>query len=141
MLYDSLVNAKFFSATKIFPPMGMARQGESEEADYIKSLQGQSQVPVLLNEISEIYRSRFITVNLGEFAGSWQQKRELYPEEFKTVFSEEDLANFKSPLLWIKVELPVNFDRERLENTILYLNCFPAMNLKPNELRYKTKAH
>ncbi len=140
VLYDSLANAKFFIGDKKIPiHQGLVHQATYDEADYIRSIQGNTQIPVLQNEMNEFYKNRFLTLNLGEVKDYLQQHKSLYPKVFDDCFNADDLSELKTSLLWIKMQLPVNFDREKTENTLMFLNCFPVMNLKPNELRYKTE--
>ena len=140
VLYESLVNAKFFIGNKkLSTHHGLAHQATYDEADYIRNIQGNTQIPVLQNEVNEFYKNRFITVQLTDVKNTLHENKAYYPAEFSECFSAADLEKMKASLLWVKMELPVNFDREKIENTLVFLNCFPVINLRPHELRFKTE--
>lgn len=89
-------------------------------------------------KINSNYHSCFITLeddkNLLERN---QFKKSNYPDAFKQLYNESDLLALNQPLLWFKVTFPAAFTAEALDEMVVLLNCFPIMNLRYNELRYR----
>jgi len=52
----------------------------------------------------------------------------LISEQFKEYFDQIDLEEYDEKLFWIKLKLPVTFDREELEKLEVNLNVFPIIN-------------
>lgn len=70
------------------------------------------------------YENYLYAVNISE--GSKEKK--LITKQFKDIFDALDLEDFDEELFWIKLKLPVAFDRTEIGNLEVSLNVFPVVN-------------
>ncbi len=89
-------------------------------------------------KINTIYHNCFVTIDDDKNLLERNQfKKSNYPEAFKQTFNESDLLAMNQPLVWFKITFPAAFNAEALDEMVVLLNCFPIMNLRFNELRYR----
>lgn len=86
--------------------------------------------------ILKLYDYQFVTVT-GEIDNS-EEKRKKMPDELKSYFSEDMVEGSLSPLLWIKVSFPSNFEDYMLESFFVSINAFPVINKKICSKHFKT---
>ncbi len=105
---------------------------ENEDADQFAAQKVQK-------EIFSIYKNRFVTSNgfKNEYKYNPYDSLKKYPEEFEDSFSQEDLAKLTDKCLWIKVKFPALFNDSLMEDTFVSINCFPVVNKKLNQVRYR----
>ena len=108
------------------------QNSEMEDADQVAAQKVQK-------EIFSIYKNRYVSFNgfKNDFKYNPYDSLKFYPEEFEDSFSPEDLKQLTEKHIWIKVKFPALFNESLLEDTFVSINCFPVVNKKLNQLRYR----
>jgi len=108
------------------------QNAEVEDADQVAAQKVQK-------EIFSIYKNRYVSFNgfKNDFKFNPYESLKFYPEEFEDSFSPEDLKQLTEKQVWIKVKFPAVFNESLLEDTFVSINCFPVVNKKLNQLRYR----
>jgi len=88
-------------------------------------------------QIYDFYNQRFITLLSTPGGRITEDDKEKYPQNFKELLSEKELTKFTEPLLWIKISFPSVFTEFVLDDLLVSINCFPVMNRKLTEVRYR----
>lgn len=105
-------------------------EGNMADSDVIHSVK---------KNINNFYEKKFITIADDEFAAEDNQTKP-YPDIFKSSFSPPVLQKITGKSVWIKIVFPTNIQPEILNELIVKVNAFPAMNCKLNELRYRLRS-
>lgn len=91
---------------------------------------------------NDYYNNQFLQIdddkNLFE---RHQFKKQNYPDTLRNVFNESDLNRFNKPLIWFKVTFPAAFDSFTLDEMFVYINSYPILNLRYNEIRYRLQSY
>ena len=95
--------------------------------------------PTLERKIKQFYQDQFITLSPSKNE-NFQLKEEFFPDELEGTFSDSEKKAFKSKLYWFKLVFPPNFDQTILNEIIVSTNCFPIVNRKLNEVRYRLQS-
>lgn len=95
-------------------------------------------ISLMENDIKNIYNGKFISIKDSSIKNSTDLKQN-YPPSFKTAFAENDLQKLNDKLLWIKIVFPAAMKQEHLDEAYVYLNTFPVMNRRLNDLKYRLK--
>ncbi len=82
----------------------------------------------LEGNILQYYHRQYLTI-VKDGQDVIQKK---YPEEFKTIFSTEQLLELKEDLVWIKIEFSGLSSQHPLNDLYCSINCLPVMNRKLN---------
>ncbi len=108
------------------------QNSEVEDADQVAAQKVQK-------EIFSIYKNRYVSFNgfKNDFKFNPYESLKFYPEEFEDSFSPEDLKQLTEKQVWLKVKFPAVFNESLLEDTFVSINCFPVVNKKLNQLRYR----
>ncbi len=108
------------------------QNSEIEDADQVAAQKVQK-------EIFSLYKNRYVSFNgfKNDFKYNPYESLKFYPEEFEDSFSSEDLKQLTEKHVWIKVKFPALFNEPLLEDTFVSINCFPVVNKKLNQLRYR----
>lgn len=87
--------------------------------------------------ILNYYRYHFVTIqNKVEIKNIVKRK---LPNELTKIFHQNVDELIESPLIWLKVSFPPNFNEDILDSTIVTINAFPTVNKKLLEKQTKTK--
>lgn len=86
--------------------------------------------------IRRLYDHQFVTVT-GKIDNSPANRKKI-PDELRSFFPEEMIEGTLSPLLWIKISFPANFDDYALESFFVSINAFPVINKKKCSKHFKT---
>ena len=89
-------------------------------------------------DIKQYYHPMFITLDGQDLMAKGNLKQK-YPPVFSNYFAESDLQQLTNQLVWIKIEFPVAMQQDMLNEVDVYLNAFPVMNRKVNDLKYRLK--
>ncbi|OLY94433.1 hypothetical protein SAMN05444008_10136 [Cnuella takakiae] len=93
---------------------------------------------IITHDILQYYHPMFM--GLGNFALSqYEPKMAAYPAQFTEHFAPSDLEQLTQPLLWVQVKFPEGMQQDLLNEVDVYLNAFPVMNRKHNDLKYRLK--
>ena len=87
----------------------------------------QSKIQFYEEYVREFYRNHFYTID-----GNIDLKGKLkkYPEDFRRFLSDTQLAEFTTPILWLKIEFSTVVSNSMLKNLHCHINCFPTLNKK-----------
>jgi hypothetical protein len=89
-------------------------------------------------DIGNFYDQQFITV-FDKETRVRNEMMQAYPAVFKNLFAENDLQKLTDNLLWIKIVFPAAMQQDHLDEVYAYLNTFPVMNRRLNDLKYRLK--
>ncbi len=98
----------------------------------------QSKIQFYETYVREFYRNHFFTVE-----GNIDLKGKLkkYPEAFRAFLSDKQLAEFTSPMLWIKIEFSTVVSHAMLANLHCHINCFPTLNKKSTSVNKRLQSY
>lgn len=93
---------------------------------------------VLAENIAAYYKGRIFSVAQNQ---PWVAlSLDLLPKSFEGVFSLQDLQHVRTPLLWVKIELPSAISQQALDELSVSINAFPVVNRKLHDLKHRLKA-
>jgi hypothetical protein len=90
----------------------------------------------VLGTVRSFYAEQFVTVREHQASA---MRRERYPPEFEEYLSLADLSKFQQNLLWVKATFLPEFDEQVLDEVAVHINCFPVLNRRLNEIRYRVQ--
>jgi len=61
-------------------------------------------------------------------------KNTKYPDEFISVFNENDLDEIEGNILWLKIKLPNYIETDILHKINCNINCFPIVNRRVDKV-------
>jgi hypothetical protein len=76
------------------------------------------------NRVRRYYQNYLYDIDLREA----EKEQVNISEQFKELFDQIDIEEYDEELFWVKVKLPVTFDRAELEKLEINLNVFPIVN-------------
>jgi hypothetical protein len=91
----------------------------------------------ITRDIKDYYQNRFISLTDDRLSAIEDQKQ-VYPAGFTEMFAAADL-NRLQPCLWFKLVFPAAISPQVLDELQLTLNCFPVMNRKLYEQKYRLR--
>ncbi|PAW92066.1 hypothetical protein CKK33_00570 [Mucilaginibacter sp. MD40] len=97
----------------------------------------QNIINLLTRDIKEYYSKRFITLTDDQLADVSAMKA-AYPQVFTGMFNAADLARLK-PCVWLKLTFPAAMPAAAIDELQLSLNCFPVVNRRLYEQKYRLK--
>lgn len=86
--------------------------------------------------ILKLYDHHFVTV--VSTIDNTKENHKKVPDELRVAFPSEMVEETLSPLLWIKVSFPSNFEDYALESFFVSINAFPVINKKWCSKHFKT---
>jgi hypothetical protein len=89
-------------------------------------------------DIKAYYDSKFLTINDTCYR-EIKHNKEPYPHCFEDAFGKAGLQQLKEKLVWIKIVFPAAMPQQWLNEVNVYPNCFPVMNRKLIDLKYRLK--
>jgi hypothetical protein len=96
---------------------------------------------IVKQQTNDNYNNRFVSIDDDKNVFERSQfKKQNYPDAFKNIFTEGDLHQLNKPLLWFKITFPAAFDALTLDEMFAYVNCYPVINLRFNEIRYRLQS-
>jgi hypothetical protein len=116
--------------------IGQVYDGELEEQEK-PIFHDQNVINLITRDVRSYYDNRFITLtddSLSELAGH----KKNYPDEFLNFFDPADLKQLKN-CLWIKMVFPAIISASAIDGLQLSLNCFPVMNRRLHEQKFRLK--
>lgn len=94
---------------------------------------------LLEQDVKLTYHARFVHIRQPEQFQLADQAT-AYPALFADYFADSVLAELAaSPLLWLQVTLPANFDESVLAQLNVRLNALPVVNRRLHRLTYRTR--
>lgn len=98
----------------------------------------------LEKQINRIYSDSFLTISQHNNEPLMSVGSEMlmrYPKAFEQSLSQNDLMQYKDPLLWIELDFPAEFTASILDDLTVSINCFPVVNRHINELSYRLNSY
>src|SRR4030095_4618338 len=89
-------------------------------------------------DIGNYYNHQFITIGDKKILLR-NEMMQAYPSAFKNQFTENELQKLTENLLWLKIVFPAAMQQDHLDELYVYLNTFPVMNRRLNDLKYRLK--
>ncbi|PYF75493.1 type VI secretion system baseplate subunit TssF [Pedobacter nutrimenti] len=136
-IYDLLALSKWFIKDISINITSNAFYLDTEK-EHMSPFQKQDVLSRLTEDIHAFYSNRFLSMDLGQ-EDPLQPFLQLYPEEFQTAFSADNLANLKKEALWIKVQFPAAITGAMLDELHLSINAFPVVNKKLHDVKHRLK--
>jgi hypothetical protein len=139
-LYKILTFSRWsYNGTPLRIKAGVTNYEERNEEDVLSEFELTNQVK---NSTNNFYGNRFISIDDDKNVFERHQfKKQNYPDTFKNIFSESDLLKLNKPLVWFKVSFPAAFDAMTLDEMFVYMNSYPIINLRFNEIRYRLQSY
>ncbi len=90
------------------------------------------------NRVVSYYNERFLTLSWNKSQwGSVDGGRINFPQTLLEFYSEKKLAGLQDNLVWIELEFPAYVKAQMLNEVFCAINCFPVINRRFNEFRYR----
>ena len=135
---------------KLLPAANWYLNGEklNIRPGYAELLQGKSNNPLDEYNISakaqhhalEIYKRNFITITDAISVKELEEITHI-PDDFRKVFTEEEIAAFPENIVWLQIDFPESFQIKAIEKTIVQVNCFPVLNRRLNKISYRVQQY
>jgi len=106
---------------------------------YLTPIEEFKVTPTLERKVKQFYQEQFVTLFPSKNE-NFQLKAEFFPEELGDTFSETEKKALKNKLHWFKLVFPPNFNQTILNEIIISTNCFPIVNRKLNDVRYRLQS-
>jgi len=106
---------------------------------YLTPIEEFKVTPTLERKIKQFYQDQFLTLFPSKNE-NFKIKAKFYPEELEDTLTESEKKALKNKLNWFKLVFPPNFDQSILNEIIISTNCFPIVNRKLNEVRYRLQS-
>lgn len=98
----------------------------------------------LEKQINRVYSENFLTISQtgNDFLKNVSSEMlTRYPKAFEQSLSQNDLLQYKDPMLWIELDFPAEFTATVLDDLTISINCFPVVNRHINELNYRLNSY
>lgn len=139
-LYKLLPLARWYvDSQELNIVQGLIYGDESASESPVSQLFSKHEPLKLMEEdVRQFYEPRFFTISTSSDK-NLQEMLSTTPESFLQKFSPVELQKLSDPLIWVKIIMPAAIQADRLEDLNVYMNSFPVMNRKPNEIKYRLK--
>ncbi|QXV65594.1 type VI secretion system baseplate subunit TssF [Mucilaginibacter sp. 21P] len=97
----------------------------------------QNIINLLTRDIKEYYNKRFLTITDRQMVDVTSRVKK-YPGIFSEFFNATDLNRLK-PCVWLKFTFPAAMSAAAIDELQLSLNCFPVVNRRLYEQKYRLK--
>ncbi|MFD1258008.1 hypothetical protein ACFQ3S_14460 [Mucilaginibacter terrae] len=97
----------------------------------------QDVINLITRDIKEYYNNRFISITdskLTDISGY----RQTFPDAFTDMFNPAELSRLQS-CVWLKLSFPAAISPGIIDDLQVSLNCFPVLNRKRHEHKYRLR--
>ena len=94
-------------------------------------------INLITRDIKAYYNNRFISLTDDKFE-NLSNIRKNHPDQFLNLFNPADVGRLK-PCVWIKIVFPAMISIDVIRELQLSLNCFPVLNRKLHEQKFRIK--
>lgn len=130
----------YVNATEIQAKRGVEYVTDEEQQQKKDSIFSEYDSMYLIEqEVKQLYNHHFITLSDEQQQVKVNDYKKLYPEEFKSIFSPNDLAKFNKELLWVKVAIGTFIDERTLFDLFVSINAFPVLNRSLKNIAHRFK--
>ncbi len=93
--------------------------------------------------IARVYTSHFLTIPLdnAQFENVDNPKLSRYPKEWEQYLGDNELSQFQSNMLWLKLKFPPEFNSLVMDDLTIAINCFPVSNRHLNNINYRLNSY
>ncbi|MCD4696033.1 MAG: hypothetical protein K8S16_07305 [Bacteroidales bacterium] len=137
MFYYALSKSQWeINGNKIIVSNGYKTNNKDiSKVQYINSISQSSKSGAICNHINNFYEKKFYTIREEESNTSNHfEINGKYPDEFTSIFSEDDLNEIESNILWIKINFSQYVPSKILGNIDCSINCFPVINRRAEKV-------
>ncbi|MBD1391641.1 type VI secretion system baseplate subunit TssF [Mucilaginibacter glaciei] len=97
----------------------------------------QNVINLITRDINDYYTTRFISLTDASLIDISNHKQ-AFPEEFAAQFNANELSQLK-PCVWLKLTFPAAISAAVLDELQVSLNCFPVVNRRRHEQKYRLR--
>ena len=97
----------------------------------------QDVINLITRDIKEYYNNRFISITDSKFANI-SNYRQTFPDAFAEMFNPAELSRLQ-PCVWLKLTFPAAISPGIIDDLHVSLNCFPVLNRKRHEHKYRLR--
>jgi len=135
LFYKALSNSQWeINGNKIKGDIGFGNDHTSL-FQHIKSSSECSKSRTISDHINKFYQNRFYTLNEEDSERSdYSKQYKKYPDDFISIFSEDDLNEIEGNIVWIKMNLPQFIETNILQKINCNINCFPIINRRADRV-------
>ncbi|QJD96541.1 hypothetical protein HH214_11970 [Mucilaginibacter robiniae] len=94
-------------------------------------------INLITRDIKEYYTNRFISL-IDNKLTDISSYRQTFPDAFTTMFNPSELSRLQS-CVWIKLTFPAAISPGIIEDLQVSVNCFPVLNRKKHEQKYRLR--
>ncbi len=98
----------------------------------------QNIVNQITGDIKAYYDNRFISITDDRLANLEHLQNAAFPQQLNNYFEARDLQRLK-PCVWLKLTFPAAINAQMIDELQVAINCFPVMNRKRYEKKYRLK--
>jgi hypothetical protein len=97
----------------------------------------QDVINLITRDIKEFYNNRFISITDSKLSGI-SSYRQAFPDAFANIFNPAELSRLQ-PCVWLKLTFPAAISPGIIDDLQVSLNCFPVLNRKRHEHKYRLR--
>jgi len=97
----------------------------------------QDVINLITRDIKEYYNNRFISVTDSKLTDI-SSHRQAFPDVFANIFNPTELSRLQ-PCVWLKLTFPAAISSGIIDDLQVSLNCFPVLNRKRHEHKYRLR--
>jgi hypothetical protein len=97
----------------------------------------QDVINLITRDIKEYYNNRFISVTDNKL-NDISNYRQAFPDVFANIFNPAELSRLQ-PCVWLKLTFPAAISPGIIDDLQVSLNCFPVLNRKRHEHKYRLR--
>jgi hypothetical protein len=97
----------------------------------------QDVINLITRDIKEFYNNRFISVTDSKLRDI-SRYRQAFPDAFTNIFNPVELSRLH-PCVWLKLTFPAAISPGIIDDLQVSLNCFPVLNRKRHEHKYRLR--
>jgi hypothetical protein len=97
----------------------------------------QDVINLITRDIKEFYNNRFISITDSKLSDI-SSYRQAFPDAFTNIFNPAELSRLQ-PCVWLKLTFPAAISPGIIDDLQVSLNCFPVLNRKRHEHKYRLR--
>lgn len=130
----------YVNTTEIQTRRGVEYEPDEEQQQKRDSIFSEYDSMYLIEqEVKQLYNHHFITLSDEEQQLKVNEHKKIYPEEFNSIFTPNDLVKFNKELLWIKVSIGTFIDERTIFDLFVSINAFPVLNRSLKNIAHRFK--
>jgi hypothetical protein len=110
---------------------------EDQDADHRPVFYEQDVINLITRDIKEYYNNRFISVTDNKLTNI-NGYRQAFPDAFAEMFNPSELSRLQ-PCVWLKLTFPAAISPGIIDDLQVSVNCFPVLNRKRHEHKYRLR--